>query len=613
MALRLPLLLLLFFSVSGLSKAQTEEENVTPKAEEVNSTLKPEESSTILMAEDINSTLGAENRTLKAEEAPTEAARPSETTPEVQRDESPESPGDLLCPCDLHPGFCDLNCCCDSNCGLQCNLGSSDCPFSFCLPGSTRAVSQMCLDKSLIFRNNTPYRTQIVPSSDGCKLLFCVQLNDSKLNYLQEPQLVTKANFPALSAEYGGPSFILPEQAQSSPAAFYQMGNQIQTYFASSSMLSVLRQPVGIGVSQLCLDENPAAFLESKSTNCLRIFTDLMRSCTTDPVLDAASYYRDFTVLKVPVNNTVFQPEQVNITALSEPASPSLIGGICHNVVTEVSYEVQFNGILGIQEVSVQFKLANISGNPKATLQQHFSLHFWSRSPSTRKRSGNPGYITGAPLIALYNGTEQYITILQNQADGRCSATERYNVLFGENVRTGCQLSVPFTLEEENCSNLQEMLYEAFQGGHGLGSLAITGNANPEHLGEWNSIITKRCNVQNGHCMLPVSLKIQVIWAQVGLLSNPQAQVLGARYYYVCKPLTSLDISMNMISLTTAATFTDVTKWPEPPRGQPRITWKLPFDFFFPFKVAFSGAVSNSVNLVGSLLTSLMLYGLHVS
>ncbi|XP_067321985.1 tectonic-3 [Anolis sagrei] len=222
MALTLPLLLLLFFSVSGLSKAQAEEENVTLKAEEVNSTLKPEESSTILMAEDINSTLGAENSTLKAEEAPTEAARPSET-PEVQRDESPESPGDSLCPCDLHPGFCDLNCCCDSNCGLQCNLGSSDCPFSFCLPGSTRAVSQMCLDKSLIFRNNTPYRTQIVPSSDGCKLLFCVQLNDSKLNYLQEPQLVTKANFPALSAEYGGPSFILPEQAQSSPAAFYQV------------------------------------------------------------------------------------------------------------------------------------------------------------------------------------------------------------------------------------------------------------------------------------------------------------------------------------------------------------------------------------------------------
>ncbi|XP_008104703.1 tectonic-3 [Anolis carolinensis] len=613
MELTLQLLLLLFLSVSGLSKAQTEEENVTLNAEEVSSTSKPEESSSTLKAEDINSTLGAENSTLKAEEPPTEAARPSET-PGVQREEeSPESPGDSLCPCDLHPGFCDLNCCCDSNCGLQCTLGSSNCPFSFCLPGSTRAVSQICLDKSLIFRNSTPYHTQILPSPDGCTLLFCVQLNDSKLNYLQKPQLVTKENFPALSAEYGGSSFILPEQVQSSPASFYQVGDPIQTYFASSSMLSVLKQPVGIGVSQLCLDENSAGFLESKSTNCLRIFTDLLKSCTTDPVLDAASYYRNFTVLKVPVNYTVFQPVQVNITALSEPPSPSLIDGICHNVVTEVSYEVQFNGILGIQEVSVQFKVANISGNPRATVQQHFFLHFWNRSPSTRQRSGNPGYITGAPLIALYNGTEQYITILKNQADGQCSATERYNVLFGENVRTGCQLSVPFTLEEETCSNLQEMLYEAFQGGHGPRSLAIIGNANPEHLGEWNSIITKRCNMQNGHCMLPVSLEIQVIWAQVGLLSNPQAQVLGARYYYHCKPLTSLDLSMNMISLKTAATFTDVTKWPEPARGQPRITWKLPFDFFFPFKVAFSGAVSSSGNLAGSLLTSLMSYGLHVS
>ncbi|KAH0623858.1 hypothetical protein JD844_007029, partial [Phrynosoma platyrhinos] len=476
------------------------------------------------------------------------------------------------------------------------------------------AVSQVCLEKSLIFRNNIPYRTQILPSPDGCVLLFCVQLNDSKLNYLQEPQLVTKANFPALSAQYGGSSFLLSEQVQSPPVAFYRVGDQIQTYFAASSMLSVLKQPTSLGVSQLCVDENPAAFLESKTTSCVRIFTDLMSSCTTDPALDAASYYRDFTVLKVPVNITVFQPVQVNIIAVSEPASPSLNGNICHNVVSEVAYEVQFNGIHGIQEVSVQFKVANISGNPGATLQQHFSLHFWSRRPSsTKQRSGNPGYITGAPLITLYNGTQQYLTILKNKDDNHCSATKRYTVRFRENVRTSCQLSVPFTLEEDNCSNLQEMLYQAFQGGHSLGSLAITGNANPGHPGEWNSIITKKCSMQSGHCLLPVSLEIQVMWAQVGLLSNPQAQVLGARYYYLCKPLKSLGISMNTSFLTTAVSFTDITKWPEPPRGQPRVTWKLPFDFFFPFKVAFSGAVSSSVNLARTLLVSLMLYGLHIS
>ncbi|XP_062988532.1 tectonic-3 isoform X2 [Elgaria multicarinata webbii] len=553
-----------------------------------------------------------ENSTLEADDdVPMNETSLSETR-EVQNAESPAARAGLLsvCPCDLHPGFCDLNCCCDSSCGSECDRGSPECPFSFCLPGSTRAVSHVCVEKSLIFRNNTPYRTEVLPGPGGCLSLFCVQLNDSRLNYFQKPQVVTEENFPALAAEYGGPSFISAEQVQPSPSVFYQVGDPIQIYFAATSVLSVLKQPVGMGASQLCIDENPAGFLESKSTSCIRILTNLMNSCTTDPALDAASYYRHFSVLKVPVNMTIFQPVQVNIIPLSEPASPSLNGSTCHNVVSEVIYEVEFNGIHGIQKVSVQFKVASVFGNPAATLQQRFSLHFGSRSPSfTKRRSGNPGYIVGAPLIAMYNGTQQHVTILQNQGNGQCSATERHKVQFGKNMIAGCQ----FRLQETNCTHLQELLYEAFQGGHSLGSLAITGNADPGHPGEWNGIFTQRCNIQGGHCMVPISLEIQVLWAQVGLLSNPQAQVLGARYYYLCKPLKSLDIYMNMLSLTTAASFTDVTKWPEPPRDQPRVHWKLPFDFFFPFKMALSGAVSSSGSLAGTLLVFLMLFELLIS
>ncbi|XP_044292097.1 tectonic-3 [Varanus komodoensis] len=557
--------------------------------------------------------LEIENGTLRADDFPTNATAPSETT-ENQSAESLGPRNGLLpiCSCDLHPGFCDLNCCCDSSCGSECNLNSPECPFSFCLPGSIRATSHICLEKSLIFRNNTPYRTEIL--ADGCTVLFCIQLNDSRLNYLEKPQAVTKENFAALSAQYGGSSFISVEQVQPSPFPFYRVGDPIQTYFPSTSVLSVLKQPVGMGTSQLCIDENPAGFLESKSTSCIRIFTDLVKSCTTDPTLDAASYYHHFSVLKVPVNMTIFQPLQVNIIPVSEPASPSLNGRTCHNIVSEVVYQVEFNGTHGIQKVSVQFKLVSISGNPGVTLQQHFSLHFGSRIPSfTKRRSGNPGYIMGAPLIALHNGSQQPVTVLQNQDNGQCSVTERYKVRFGENMITVCQFSVPFKLQEANCTHLQELLYEVFQGGQSPGSLAITGNAVSGHPGEWNSIFTHRCHIQGIDCMVPLSLEIQVIWAHVGLLSNPEIQVLGGRYYYRCKPRKSLGIYTNVLSLTTAASFTDVTKRPEPPRGQPRVYWKLPYDFFFPFKMALSGAVSSSGSLAGTLLVSLMFLKLHIS
>ncbi|XP_053891104.1 tectonic-3 isoform X3 [Malaclemys terrapin pileata] len=294
--------------------------------------------------------------------------------PGVQGD--PSAPEACLptCICNLHSGSCDINCCCDPDCNLGCDLGDSRAAFSFCLPGSTRTVSQVCVEKSLIFRNNTPHHTEIVTDPSGYESMFCVRLSDSKLNYFQEPQKVKKSDFSVFLAQYGGPSFIPPSQDQPSSSAFYRAGDPIQTYFAASSVLSTLRQPVGMGANGLCIDGNPAGFLESKSTSCTRTFTNLSSSCTTDPTLDAASYYHDFTILKVPVNMTVVQLMQVRITPVTQPGAPQMDGNTCHNVVSEVIYEIEFNGTHGIQNVSVQLKVTSVSGN---SLQQRFTLQFW--------------------------------------------------------------------------------------------------------------------------------------------------------------------------------------------------------------------------------------------
>ncbi|XP_043408333.1 tectonic-3 isoform X3 [Chelonia mydas] len=515
-------------------------------------------------------------------------------TPGVQGD--PSAPEACLptCICNLHSGSCDINCCCDTDCYLGCDLGDSRATFSFCLPGSTRIVNQVCVEKSLIFRNNTPHHTEIVTDPSGYESLFCVQLSDSKLNYFQQPQKVKKSDFSVFLAQYGGPSFIPPSQDQPSSSAFYRAGDPIQTYFAASSVLSTLRQPVGMGANGLCIDGNHAGFLESKSTSCTRTFSNLSSSCTTDPALDAASYYRDFTILKV------------RITPVTQPGAPQMDGNTCHNVVSEVIYEIEFNGTDGIQNVSVQLKVTSVSGN---SLQQRFTLQFWqSRTPSyTLPRSGNPGYIIGAPLLSLNNGARQQVTILQSQGDGICSQTLRYKVQFGMNVRTSCQLSISQTMEDGNCSYFQEKLYQALQGVSSPQALAIIGSAEPTQRDQWTSLIVRNCSMQAGNCasccMVPVSLKIQVLWAEVGLQSNPQSQVLGARYWYQCQSLKSL--SVTMVPLTTVVAFTDMTERPEPPRSQPSTYWKLPFDFFFPFKVALNGGISCQGDLAGAFLMSL--------
>ncbi|KAM9232900.1 tectonic-3 isoform 4-T7 [Leptosomus discolor] len=297
-----------------------------------------------------------------------------------------------------------------------------------------------------------------------------------------------------------------------------------------------------MGANGLCVDGNPAGFLDSKSTSCTRIFANLSKSCTTDPSLDAASYYRDFTVLKVPISDAVVQSMKVRVTAVAPPEAPHMKENTCNNVVSEVIYEIECSGTRGIQSVSVRFKVSNISVNSGSSLQQHFTLHFWTKTLShVLPRSGNPGYITGAPLLIANSGAVQHMSILRSEGDGSCSQFLRHTVQFGRNMRTGCNLSLSPILEESNCSDIQRKLYRALQGMNGVENLAITGSARSTQAEEWMTILVQNCSVQAANCtsccMVPVTLEIQILWTKVGLLSNPQAQILSARYFYQCHPL----------------------------------------------------------------------------
>ncbi|NXT41523.1 TECT3 protein, partial [Pelecanoides urinatrix] len=417
-----------------------------------------------------------------------------------------------------------------------------------------------------------------------------------KLNYFQQPQDITESDFLKFIEKYGRHSFLAPSQVEPSFSAFYRAGDPILIYFDSSSVLSTLRQPVKMGASGLCVDGNPAGFLDSKSTSCTRIFANLSKSCITDPALDATSYYRDFTVLKVPINDTIVQS-------------------------MKVIYEIEFSGTRGIQSVSVRFRVSNISGNSGSSLQQHFTLRFWVSAlilpgllPSltlshTLPRSGNPGYITGAPLLVANSGAMQHMSILRSEGDGSCSQFLRHTVQFGRNMRTGCKLSLSAVLEESNCSYIQQKLYEALQGTNRAEDLAITGSAHSTQAEEWTTILIQNCSVQalncTSCCMVPVTLEIQILWTKVGLLSNPQAQILDARYFYQCHPLKFL--STSTVPLTTVITFTDMTEWPEPPRSQPQMHWKLPFDIFFPFKMAVNLERSYRGDLAGCFLLLLLM------
>ncbi|XP_006157374.1 tectonic-3 isoform X2 [Tupaia chinensis] len=507
-----------------------------------------------------------------------------------------------ICVCDLTPGACDINCCCDRDCGLL----HPRTVFSFCLPGSVRSSSWVCVDSSLIFRSNSPFPSRVFTDSDGVPQ-FCVRVNDSKLNHFQKLQTVNATNFQALAAEFEGEPFTSVSRAQSL-LPFYRAGDPILTYFPEWSVTSLLRQPMGVGAGGFCAETNPAGFLESKSTSCTRFFKNLASSCTSDPALSAASY-SNFTVLKVPEGMTDLQDTkfQVPVTLVSQAGPPLLAGNTCQNVVSQVIYEIETNGTFGIQKVSVSFGQTNLTIEPDASFQQRFTVRFRAFGQSTAAsltgpRSGNPGYIFGKPLLALSGDRSHSMTLLQSLGNGICSP-ERREVLFGVNAVSGCKLR----LKKANCSHLQQEIYQHLHGRPRPEHVAIFGNAAPAQKGGWTRILSRSCSVSavncTSCCVIPVALEVQVLWAYIGLQSNPQAHVSGARFLYQCQPLQDSQQEPE-ISLTTLVNFVDITQKPEPPRGQPRMDWKLPFDFFFPFKVAFSRGVTAQK---GSALPTLVL------
>ncbi|GAB1302402.1 Tectonic-3 [Apodemus speciosus] len=453
-----------------------------------------------------------------------------------------------ICVCDLTPGTCDLNCCCDKDCDLL----NPRTVFSFCLPGSVRSSSWACVDNSLIFRSNSPFPSRVFTDSSGIAQ-FCVRVNNYKLaaksNYFQKLQTVNATNFQALAAEFGGHSFTSTPKTQS-PVLFYRAGDPILIYYPSWSVVSLLRQPAAAGAGGLCAESNPAGFLESKRTTCPRFFRDLASSCTSEPALDPASYY-NFRVLKVPrgmtdLQNTKFQ---VPVTLASQTSPPLLAGNTCQNIVSQVVYEIETNGTFGIQKVSVSFRQTNLTVGPGVSMQQDFIIHF--RAFQQRKaalpaapRSGNPGYLMGKPLLVLTGDLGHSIpltitsapqmTLLQSEGNGLCSA-KRHEVQFGVNALSGCQLRP----KEVNCSHLQKEIYQTLHGGPRPELVAIFGNADPAQKGGWSRILSRNCSISTVNCtsccLIPVSLEIQVLWAYIGLQSNPQAHVAGARFLYRCE------------------------------------------------------------------------------
>ncbi|KAI3365288.1 hypothetical protein L3Q82_010383 [Scortum barcoo] len=496
--------------------------------------------------------------TLSVSEAP-----PEPTVPPVVSSEG--------CLCDLTPNFCDIGCCCDT---VDCDVANLSTVFAIC---RQKAVSGVCIEKWLMFRANVD--SSLITVTDS---LFCVQPEDKAPQSL--PALL---QYPALGDSY---HFSPPAPLSSSHSRdFYRVDDVIQTYFSGSAVRGPLRQPSPGAAAAFCFNHNPAKFLRSVSLSCTRMLTP--QSCTTDPNLNARSYFSNLSLIKIPIPETASVSLSVNFL---------------------VEFVIGYTGRGQLSYATVNVVLADV--DPNQWLSQTHSVQFQLATPTPGEPIPAVGLRVGTPVIGRFDREVKPLTTLGVSPSGECSSdpSRRGPILFTHNAITGCT----FNSLSRDCSQLRSEIYGILQGHATPDVLAMNSGSQPD----WTRVLTQECPISiqetcESGCVLPKSLSIRVLWARQGLLDLPQNYILGAKYLFHCQnvkcPVSS------PIALTTEVTFVDTTLYPEPPRGLPQPTWKFPFGFFtrgtaeLDGHIVISGSETEKVTWSLILFTVMLLTGLE--
>ncbi|XP_056109626.1 tectonic-3-like isoform X2 [Rhinichthys klamathensis goyatoka] len=468
----------------------------------------------------------------------------------------------LGCLCDVTPDFCDIGCCCDvMDCGLL-NLSSV---FNNC---GQDAGSGVCLESWLMLR------TQIDPALVTLTgNLLCVQREEEKQSAAQ----TSSARFQPKSIY----PFLLRELTafNSQTNKFYKADDIILTYYDRTSIVSTLGQPSPGPASSACINHNPARFLRSNSLSCSRAVT--AQSCADDRSLNALTYYTGFGLLRVPSAQVENSPEFViPISTVSNWPEPLEQNGSCLNVVSKVEYVIEYTSKGEIAKATLNTELLNTTIDTQLQ-QKHviiFQLATLTHPMATPIPPSPPeGLKPESLLVGWFGEKSQALTVLGLSEDGGCSADlgNRIPVLFKQNTVTGCT----FRSLSSDCGVLRAELLGILAGVTVPDMISMTAGSQTDQ----SRVISQDCSTPASEacetgCLLPVSLSLQVLWAQRGLRALPQNHILGAKFIFGCQrlkcPLRS------SVPLTTEVMFSDATVYPEAPGGERQPEWKFPFDFF---------------------------------
>ena len=332
------------------------------------------------------------------------------------------------------------------------------------------------------------------------------------------------------------------------------------------------------------------------------------------------------------VNVTTVTAAGVSNTAAATSAPATTFNATacaCNNTLTSAHFQFITDGAGSITDVQVQLVLAEIAPTASCTATGVVPFTItasWTSSSTTtgsvsannatpRQRSGSPGYLIGAPVLAgsattvgaksAVAAVQRGLTVLGPAADGSCaasaSAASQAAVLFGQDLRISC-------IEQLSDAQLQAQCASAALPTSSLGvpsSLVGTlGSAEPAAAWQWGSISADPSTVAAGTWDATtrtctggiVGLHLQLAAARIGKGSDGQWRLVGARWRWITgnRQARASPGAAQAYELATVVSWTmlpDSSLTPFVPPA-PQAFPKLPSDLFYPFEVGSSLAAA---------------------
>lgn len=443
------------------------------------------------------------------------------------------------CPCNLTARACDVGCCCDK----ECTADMIQLFHSHCFTGVFGGQVSPLYDH-LCSMQNLHTAPEWFP-------FLCVQSSLKNSPYLG---LFFEGDTVDVSQDL---SFGVAKSAAVNVPVGYHQGDPI---VRGDDELFIIPQT---SLNGQCLTNAPVDYLQDFDARCVIPLTaeacadtigvgeQIQNGLGTliQPVVtyQTAADLGDFIPITASTSGSLF-PKQQNAMAsleLVDKSEPKLLRGMCRNMILQADYVFYWNGTT-ISNINLLVTVGNISLQSSATLTQRFSVTFMNpvkEHPSSVTLSGNPGYLTGKPVLAAIASDKTLIRvplkIWRPVGNGLCSSAQTTALLFGEDSTSGCLLHLSIN-DFNNCALLGHTVYENLLKLVPADYIARRGNSNLTDLSEWVPLFKALLNDEHefsdiedefyGYCAsIPAAMNIRFFTAVIGAVEAvPQRVILGA-------------------------------------------------------------------------------------